>query len=127
MVKYRYLQCVPPLLLLLTDEPGVGENCAFKYSRTENWKSDRCDRHHTFMCYDETLVLVNESKTWEEALKHCRALKAVDPSKPATAYQNHRYDLATLLTDDDWVFARKKAQGATTYGVGQFSTVYLCY
>ncbi len=78
------------------------------------------------MCYDEMLVLVKENKTWEEALKHCRALEASDPNKPASAYRNHRYDLATLLTEDDRIFAQKKARGATTYGVWQFSTVYLC-
>lgn len=118
---------MPPHLLLLADEPNVGENCAFKYRDTEKWESDPCDRSHSFMCYDETLALVKENKTWEEALKHCRALEAVDPSKPATDYQNHRYDLATLLTDDDQVFAQTKAQGATTKEVRQFSTVYLCY
>lgn len=68
------------------------------------WYSDR-----SFMCYDEPLVLVKEKKTWEEALKHCRSLEPVDPSQPATAYQNYRYDLATLLTQDDHAFAREKA------------------
>ncbi|XP_044037337.1 uncharacterized protein LOC122868941 [Siniperca chuatsi] len=95
-------------------EPDDGQNCAFKYTKKDKWDSDPCDVKHSFMCYNETLVLVKEKKTWEEALMHCRALEAVDPNKPATAYQNHRYDLATLLTPDDHDFAREKAQGATT-------------
>ena len=59
------------------------------------WRSGPCDKRKAFICHEETLVLVKERKTWEEALEHCRALEAVDPSKPATAYQNHRYDLFT--------------------------------
>ncbi|KAK9535709.1 hypothetical protein VZT92_008076 [Zoarces viviparus] len=93
--------------------PKNGEDCAFKYSLMK-WMSDRCDVRRSFMCYDETLVLVKKMRTWEQALKHCRALEPVDSSKPATAYQNHRYDLATLLTPDDHVYAREKAQEATT-------------
>lgn len=70
------------------------------------------------MCYEERLVLVKEKKTWEDALVHCRALEAVDPMLPADSYQNHRYDLATVLTADDLSFAREKAQEATTDEVG---------
>ncbi|XP_068587588.1 L-selectin-like [Cebidichthys violaceus] len=96
------------------DDPKNDENCAFKYPRTDKWESDRCDAGHSSMCYNEKLVLVKKMKTWEQALKHCRALEAVNSSKLATSYQNHRYDLATLLTQDDHDFAREKAQGATT-------------
>lgn len=69
---------------------------------------------------------MKQQKTWEEALKHCRAMEAVDISKPATNYQNYRYDLATLLIPDDHVYAREKAQEATTDEVGQFSAVSIC-
>lgn len=66
------------------------------------------------MCNTELLVLVKENKTWEEALIHCRALEAKDPNLPVTAEGNHKYDLATLLTDDDHKFAQGKARSATT-------------
>ena len=72
------------------------------------WRSGPCDKRKAFICHEETLVLVKERKTWEEALEHCRALEAVDPSKPATAYQNHRYDLASLLTPEDQIEARER-------------------
>ncbi|XP_039680346.1 lymphocyte antigen 75-like [Perca fluviatilis] len=97
-----------------TNEPKYGENCAFKHNGVPLWESDRCESSHSVMCVDETLVLVKENKTWEQALNHCRTLEAVDSSNPATAYQNYRYDLATLLTSDDHVYAREKAQDATT-------------
>ncbi|XP_031148458.1 lymphocyte antigen 75-like [Sander lucioperca] len=96
------------------NEPKDGEDCAFKYSKVQQWESDHCEISHSVMCNNETLVLVKENKTWEQALKHCRTLEAVDSSQPATVYQNYRYDLATLLTSDDHVYAREKAQDATT-------------
>ncbi|XP_051243940.1 E-selectin-like [Dicentrarchus labrax] len=97
---------------MFLDHPKDGKNCAFKYGSRREWYSDRCDIGHTFMCYEENLVLVKENKTWEDALMHCRTLEAVDQSKPATDYQNHRYDLATLLTVDDLTFAQETAQEA---------------
>ncbi|XP_034751155.1 macrophage mannose receptor 1-like [Etheostoma cragini] len=97
-----------------TGEPGDLKNCAFKYGNEQHWLSDSCGNKHSLMCSDETLVLVKENKTWEQALNHCRSLEALDSSKPATAYQNYRYDLASLLTPDDHVYAQEKAQDATT-------------
>ncbi|XP_029292951.1 lymphocyte antigen 75-like [Cottoperca gobio] len=94
--------------------PKPDQNCAFKYNITDKWESHPCDHKHSFMCYNEKLVLVKKNKTWEQALEHCRNLEAVNSSEPATAFRNHRYDLATLLTLDDHVYAREKAKGATT-------------
>eukprot|EP00064_Thunnus_orientalis_P006642 superscaffoldBa00000701_g6660 len=95
------------------NEPDLDENCAYKRKFDHAWHSHPCSYTHTVMCYDERLVLVKEQKTWEEALVHCRALEAVDPNQPADSYRNHRYDLATLLTPDDYNFAREKVQEAT--------------
>lgn len=33
-----------------------------------------CNARFPFVCLKENLVLVQETKTWEEALEHCRAL-----------------------------------------------------
>lgn len=125
MKKILVISSQVSALLFLADEPDDDDNCAYKRRHREAWRGRQCGSNHSFMCYNERLVLVKEKKTWEEALEHCRALEALDPSKPATAYQNHRYDLATLLTEDDHVFAQEKAQEATTQEVGHFSTV--CY
>lgn len=113
---YSDSQC-PLLLLILADNPVNGANCAYKFGGRKVWHSDPCNVVHTFTCYDEKLVLVKEKKTWEQALNHCR-----------NASNNRRYYLATLLTEDDHVFAREKAQGTgTTNEVQQLSTEYLCY
>ncbi|XP_078017773.1 uncharacterized protein LOC117269063 isoform X2 [Epinephelus lanceolatus] len=109
--------CEPEVILryfLLADEPKADENCAFKYPSTEKWESDKCSSKHTFLCFNERLVLVKERKTWEQALQHCRALEAVNSNQPATDYQNHRYDLATLHSPDDHKYAREKAKYAPT-------------
>ncbi|XP_051251093.1 C-type mannose receptor 2-like [Dicentrarchus labrax] len=94
------------------DHPKDGENCAFTKEDGKQWLATKCESHNQFMCYEENLVLVKENETWEDALMHCRTLEAVDQSKPATDYQNHRYDLATLLTVDDLTFAQETAQEA---------------
>ncbi|KAL6118400.1 uncharacterized protein ACO6RY_03207 [Pungitius sinensis] len=36
------------------------------------WSSNCCSKKHPFFCYDDEVILINESKTWEEALDHCR-------------------------------------------------------
>ncbi|MEQ2162784.1 hypothetical protein GOODEAATRI_023346, partial [Goodea atripinnis] len=87
-------------------EPQDDKHCAVQWpskSGPNYWAPDGCDTKHTYMCYDETLVLVKENKTWEEALEHCRTLTEVN-----------RYDLVTLITPDDYDYARERAQHATT-------------
>ncbi|XP_016535280.1 secretory phospholipase A2 receptor-like isoform X1 [Poecilia formosa] len=85
------------------NEPDSNEHCAYKVSFTSKWRNDECEQRHTFMCYDESLTLVKENKTWEEALEHCRTLNKVN-----------RYNLATLITEDDHDFAQEIIQLATT-------------
>ncbi|MEQ2245558.1 hypothetical protein ILYODFUR_029152 [Ilyodon furcidens] len=82
------------------------KHCAVQWpnpSGPNYWAPDGCDTLHSYMCYDETLVLVKENKTWEEALEHCRTLTEVNS-----------YDLVTLITPDDHNYARERAQHATT-------------
>lgn len=110
-------------LLLLSDTSQNGD-CVYKHDGV--WWGRGCHYNHSFMCYDEKLVLVKENKTWEEALNHCRFLGAVDTNDPNSPYRNHRYDLATLITTDDHTYARERAQQATTDEVGQFPTAYSC-
>ncbi|XP_034001477.1 macrophage mannose receptor 1-like isoform X2 [Trematomus bernacchii] len=37
------------------------------------WSSDICTDQKPFYCYDDKVILINESKTWDEALTYCRA------------------------------------------------------
>ncbi|XP_027879817.1 C-type lectin galactose-binding isoform-like [Xiphophorus couchianus] len=90
------------------NEPDSNQHCAYKVSFTNEWRNDGCDQRHMFMCYDESLTLVKENKTWDEALEYCRTLNKANS-----------YDLATLITDDDHDFAQQKAHLATTEEVGR--------
>lgn len=39
----------------------------------DGWVSTTCyPQQHSFYCFQSSLVLVKENKTWDEALKHCR-------------------------------------------------------
>ncbi|KAG8006695.1 hypothetical protein GBF38_022659 [Nibea albiflora] len=92
------------------NDPDSGEHCAYTRGDELVWRSDTCYTAHTYMCYDQRMILVKEKKTWQEALKHCRALEPLDATRPATDDNNNRYDLATLLTGDDYSFAQDKAK-----------------
>ncbi|KAF7643817.1 hypothetical protein LDENG_00232780 [Lucifuga dentata] len=96
------------------DDPD--DFCAYKHANQHKWGGLSCTQENEFMCYDETLVLVQENKTWEEALQHCRSLEMWDLSTVTATVddQNHRYDLVSLLTPDDYAYAGEKAQEATT-------------
>uniref|UniRef100_A0A3B3SDB9 C-type lectin domain-containing protein n=1 Tax=Paramormyrops kingsleyae TaxID=1676925 RepID=A0A3B3SDB9_9TELE len=36
------------------------------------WDMTPCDEKHPFICYDDNLILVNRTTTWNEALNYCR-------------------------------------------------------
>ncbi|XP_055015858.1 putative C-type lectin domain family 20 member A [Boleophthalmus pectinirostris] len=75
-----------------SDDPDVGEDCVYKRSTDGGaWKSSTCGSVRMFFCLDDSLFVVKQMKTWEEALVHCRSLRS----------GTRRYDLASLLTPQD--------------------------
>ncbi|XP_039996593.1 E-selectin-like [Xiphias gladius] len=70
------------------------ENCGFM-RRNLRWGDISCLKSSDFICYNDRVVLINESKTWEEALVYCR--------------EKH-YDLVTITNLDEqrWVQDRAK-------------------
>ncbi|XP_055079727.1 struthiocalcin-1-like [Periophthalmus magnuspinnatus] len=84
---------------LIQDDPDYGEDCVYKRPWDYGaWKSSYCLDTKKFFCLDDSLFLVSQMKTWEEALVHCRSLSSADRS----------YDLATLLTVEDHDFVKSQ-------------------
>ncbi|XP_016520444.1 C-type mannose receptor 2-like [Poecilia formosa] len=63
------------------------------------WKNENCDERKPFICYDNNVVLVKDSKTWEDALNHCR---------------DHHHDLVTITNMGDQRWIEKKVKEAST-------------
>ncbi|XP_038138511.1 macrophage mannose receptor 1-like [Cyprinodon tularosa] len=63
------------------------------------WRTDRCDRKKPFICYDDKVILINENKTWEDALYYCR---------------DHYHDLVTITSLDEQRWIQEKAKKAST-------------
>ncbi|XP_024144274.1 C-type lectin lectoxin-Lio3-like [Oryzias melastigma] len=64
-----------------------------------NWSVDDCGTRHPFICYQDHVILITESRTWEEALYYCR---------------HHHHDLVTITNLDDQRWVQEKTKNATT-------------
>ncbi|GLD64720.1 putative C-type lectin domain family 20 member A [Lates japonicus] len=65
----------------------------------DRWSSDECDEEKPFFCDDDEVILINESKTWEEALNYCR--------------ENHS-DLVSITNPHQQRWVQRRAKKAST-------------
>lgn len=105
------------------DEPDNSKNCVSISSLSKNMTTQDCSSRFPFLCYrtgqdnlvleeENNLVLVEENKTWEEALEHCRALS------PPTSY-----DLVSIQAED-YDYVMKKLVEANAEEVGSNSVTH---
>uniref|UniRef100_A0A3Q1I901 C-type lectin domain-containing protein n=1 Tax=Anabas testudineus TaxID=64144 RepID=A0A3Q1I901_ANATE len=68
-------------------------------NRAGKWSSADCNEKKPFFCYDDKLILINESKTWVEALNYCR--------------EKH-YDLVSITNLDEQRWIQERVKKAST-------------
>ncbi|XP_026208856.1 macrophage mannose receptor 1-like isoform X2 [Anabas testudineus] len=68
-------------------------------NRAGKWSSADCNEEKPFFCYDDKLILINESKTWVEALNYCR--------------EKH-YDLVSITNLDEQRWIQERVKKAST-------------
>ncbi|XP_037389986.1 macrophage mannose receptor 1-like [Pygocentrus nattereri] len=89
-----------------TGEPnnGVGDNCGILVSNNAyRWNDLGCTYPDPFVCYiNIPLILINETKTWREALSYCR--------------ENH-VDLVSVHTEEIQHWVEIMAKNASTANV----------
>ncbi|XP_034001457.1 C-type mannose receptor 2-like [Trematomus bernacchii] len=79
-------------------EDVASKTCAMTTSNGK-WSSDICTDQKPFFCYDDKVILINESKTWDEALTYCR--------------ENHR-DLVSITDSHQQRWVQEGAKMADT-------------
>lgn len=89
---------------LLPDPDNAASNCGAMYNG--HWVNDDCTWTHSYYCY-RFLILVNETKTWEEALQYCSTHYSGLASLPYdTQLQQAKMELAQTQTDSTWIGLR---------------------
>ncbi|XP_076145745.1 macrophage mannose receptor 1-like isoform X2 [Alosa pseudoharengus] len=76
---------------------GETEKCVNLYEG--KWHDLHCSQPRPFICYDDKLVLVRESKTWTEELQYCR---------------EHHVDLVSVTSERVQRWVSERAKGAST-------------
>ncbi|KAK1894926.1 Macrophage mannose receptor 1 [Dissostichus eleginoides] len=78
----------------------------------QKFHSKACSTELPFLCYDDNLVVVNENKTWEDALKHCRKMESPCEDEPSPC--NYKHDLLSLEVLVEYNYVRDRIYKATT-------------
>ncbi|XP_072317276.1 lymphocyte antigen 75-like [Eucyclogobius newberryi] len=83
---------------------GIGEpvtnDCGAFDGVNKKWQSYPCDTPLNVLCFVDTLVVVHERKTWEEALEHCKSLEI-------------QHNLVTVESELDYIRVGKRIYMAT--------------
>ncbi|XP_048826108.1 putative C-type lectin domain family 20 member A [Brienomyrus brachyistius] len=79
---------------------NVGNACALaQVTWPGTWDVTPCDEKHPFICYDDNLILVNSSMTWNKALNYCRT---------------HHSDLVSVHNEEIQYWVSRRAKKAST-------------
>ncbi|TDH09017.1 hypothetical protein EPR50_G00103600 [Perca flavescens] len=79
------------------DNVGDQEICVRMNDGT--WDDDLCSTKYKSICYDDSVILINQSMIWEDALYYCR---------------DHHGDLVSITNQDDQRWVQERAKMAST-------------
>lgn len=86
------------------NQPGAVNDCAAMFALSKELATYDCSKAHLpYLCMRTNVVLVKETKTWEEAWDHCQALN---------------YQLLSVQPGDDFDKVRGHVLAANTEKVG---------
>ncbi|XP_005451875.1 putative C-type lectin domain family 20 member A [Oreochromis niloticus] len=99
--SYRHWESIDELPVELSKTDSGTRNCAMiALNKERKWSADDCNNRKPFFCYgDEKLILINESKNWDDALIYCRG---------------HHGDLVSIATLEQQELVQEKAKNANT-------------
>ncbi|XP_034468262.1 lymphocyte antigen 75-like [Hippoglossus hippoglossus] len=87
-------------------------DCGSFDPKTEKWYSKVCSQELEPVCYDDNLVVVNKNKTWEQALRHCKAMTTPCADSPESCVCT--YKMLSLHNQRDYDYVRERIYRATT-------------
>ncbi|XP_038144311.1 macrophage mannose receptor 1-like [Cyprinodon tularosa] len=79
-------------------------SCGSYNSRTKKLESELCTKQLPFICFGDNLIIVDEKKTWEDALNHCRKKITV----------SSKSDLLSITNPTDYYYVTDRIYRATT-------------
>ncbi|XP_023809051.1 C-type mannose receptor 2-like [Oryzias latipes] len=80
------------------DSSSIKHDCTIR-NKDGMWETKNCSEQKPFFCYTDHVILVKESRTWEEALYYCR---------------HHHHDLVTITNMDEQRWVQEKTKNASS-------------
>ncbi|XP_031727576.1 secretory phospholipase A2 receptor-like [Anarrhichthys ocellatus] len=95
------------------NQPNPNKGCVLHSKK--GWRTMDCNSNRRFYCFQNTLVLVKENKTWEEAMEQCREQHndlvslpsesaLVETLKTSKEAQTDRVWTGLRYLSDDWLW-----------------------
>ncbi|XP_028330341.1 secretory phospholipase A2 receptor-like [Gouania willdenowi] len=86
------------------------DSCVTLQSMEKTITVHNCSHHFPFVCMEDNVFMMEEKKSWEKAVEHCRAL-VLDPSHHGN---QSKYELLSVQDRQDEDFIRTKVLQAHT-------------
>uniref|UniRef100_A0A3B3HGA3 C-type lectin domain-containing protein n=2 Tax=Oryzias latipes TaxID=8090 RepID=A0A3B3HGA3_ORYLA len=80
------------------DSESIKHDCSIR-NKNGMWETKPCSEEKPFFCYTDHVILIKESRTWEEALYYCR---------------HHHHDLVTITNMDEQIWVQEKTKNASS-------------